>query len=89
MEKDVTAEKMRFKELYTQDVIFGDGAMGDELLELFDVVLAEFGDDPEKMSGFIQSIIDENTPHVPTETEILQNQVAQLAFKLMQLESEV
>lgn len=81
--------KERFKELYIEDVIVSDGSMGEELLELFEVVLAEFEDDPEKMSEFIQSIIDENTPHVPTETEILQNQVAQLAFKLMQLESEV
>ena len=81
--------KKRFKELYIEDVIVSDGSMGEELLELFEVVLAEFEDDPEKMSEFIQSIIDENTPHVPTETEILQNQVAQLAFKLMQLESEV
>ena len=81
--------KEKFKELYIEDVIVSASSMGDELLELFDVVLAEFEDDPEKMSAFIQSIIDENTPHVPTETEILQNQVAQLAFKLMQLESEV
>lgn len=81
--------KEKFKELYIEDVIVSGSSMGDELLTLFDVVLAEFEDDPEKMSGFIQSIIDENTPHVPTETEILQNQVAQLAFKLMKLESEV
>lgn len=81
--------KEKFKELYIEDVIVSGSSMSDELLALFDVVLAEFEDDPEKMSGFIQSIIDENTPHVPTETEILQNQVAQLAFKLMQLESEV
>ncbi len=81
--------KEKFKELYIEDVIVSASSMGDELLALFDVVLAEFEDDPEKMSGFIQSIIDENTPHVPTETEILQNQVAQLAFKLMKLESEV
>lgn len=81
--------KEKFKELYIEDVIVSGSSMGDELLELFDIVLAEFEDDPEKMSEFIQSIIDENTPHVPTETEILQNQVAQLAFKLMQLESEV
>ncbi len=81
--------KEKFKELYIEDVIVSGSSMGEELLELFEVVLAEFEDDPEKMSEFIQSIIDENTPHVPTETEILQNQVAQLAFKLMQLESEV
>lgn len=81
--------KEKFKELYIEDVIVSGSSMGDELLALFDVVLAEFEDDPEKMSEFIQSIIDENTPHVPTETEILQNQVAQMAFKLMQLESEV
>lgn len=81
--------KEKFKELYIEDIIVSGSSMGDELLALFDVVLAEFEDDPEKMSGFIQSIIDENTPHVPTETEMLQNQVAQLAFKLMQLESEV
>lgn len=81
--------KEKFKELYIEDVIVSGSSMGDELLALFDVVLAEFEDDPEKMSGFIQSIIDENTPHVPTETEILQNQVAQLVFKLMKLESEV
>lgn len=83
-------DKEKFVQLYVQEIIEGQGAMGEELNALFDSILVnEFEDDPEKMSGFIQSIIDENTPHVPTETEILQNQVAQLAFKLMKLESEV
>ncbi len=83
-------DKEKFVQLYVQEIIDGQGAMGEELNALFDSILVnEFEDDPEKMSEFIQSIIDENTPHVPTETEILQNQVAQLAFKLMKLESEV
>ncbi|WP_142434878.1 hypothetical protein [Enterococcus gallinarum] len=83
-------DKEKFVQLYVQEIIEGQGAMGEELNALFDSILVnEFEDDPEKMSEFIQSIIDENTPHVPTETEILQNQVAQLAFKLMKLESEV
>lgn len=83
---DMTDNQQKFKELYINDIINGSGEMGEELLKLFDVVLAEFNDNSELMDTFIQSIIDENTEHVSSETEILQKQVAQMAFKLMQLE---
>lgn len=82
--------KERYEELYVEHIINGDGRSTPEMSELFNKILNdEFNDDHNKMDALIQSIIDEHTPHVPTETEILQNQVAQLAFKLMQLESEV
>lgn len=67
----MTDNQQKFKELYIADVINGSGEMGKELLKLFDEVLAEFDDNPEKMSAFIQSIIDEHTPPEPSELEQL------------------
>ena len=74
----MTENQKKFKELYLADVIYGSGEMGEELLKLFDEVLAEFDDDPEKMSTFIQSIIDEHTPPEPNELEKLKQENAEL-----------
>lgn len=87
MESELTENQQKFKELYEQEIIISEGAMSEELLALFDAVLLELGSSHELMDTFIQSIIDENTEQEPSETEILQKQVAQMAFKLMQLES--
>lgn len=83
--------KERFKELYIEDVIVSGSSMGNELLELFDVVLAEFEDDPEKMSEFIQSIVDENTESQPSELDLLkqENEELKQTVKSMQEESEM
>lgn len=75
---DMTDNQERFKEQYIADIFEGTGEMDEELLKLFDVVLAEFDDDPEKMSTFIQSIIDEHTPPEPNELEKLKQENAEL-----------
>lgn len=74
----MTDNQKNFKEQYTAEILDGTGEMGEELLKLFDVVLAEFNDDPEKMSAFIQSIIDEHTPPEPNELEKLKQENAEL-----------
>lgn len=74
----MTDNQKKFKEQYIADILGGSGEMGEELLKLFDVVLAEFNDDPEKMSAFIQSIIDEHTPPEPNELEKLKQENAEL-----------
>ncbi|MFR3361787.1 MAG: hypothetical protein ACLTPR_07460 [Enterococcus canintestini] len=74
----MTDNQKKFKEQYIADVLDGSGEMGDELLELFDAVLAEFNDDPEEMSAFIQSIIDEHTPPEPDELEKLKQENEEL-----------
>lgn len=69
----------RFKELYISLVIEQGLAMDDEMLTLFEELLAgEFDDNPELMSAFIQSIIDEQTPPEPSELELLQQENAEL-----------
>lgn len=74
----MTDNQQKFKELYIKDILDGSGEMSDELLKLFDAVLAEFSDNPEKMSTFIQSIIDEHTPPKPGELEQLKQENAEL-----------
>ena len=74
----MTENQKKFKEQYIADIFDGGGEMGEELLKLFDEVLAEFNDDPEKMSAFIQSIIDEHTPPKPGELEQLKQENAEL-----------
>ncbi|WP_312189433.1 hypothetical protein [Enterococcus sp.] len=66
--------KEKYKELYIQHIIKEDGSTTEEMRELFAIVLEEFGDDPEKMSEFIQSIVDENTEKKPTELDLLKQE---------------
>lgn len=75
---DMTDNQQKFKELYINDIINGSGEMGEELLKLFDVVLAEFNDNSDDMSAFIQAIIDEYTPPEPDELEKLKQENAEL-----------
>lgn len=74
----MTENQKKFIEQYIADIFDGTGEMGEELLKLFDEVLAEFNDDPEKMSAFIQAIIDERTPPEPNELEKLKQENAEL-----------
>ena len=75
----MTEQLQRFKELYISLVIEQGLAMDDEMLALFEEILAgEFDDNPELMSAFIQSIIDEQTPPEPSELELLQQENAEL-----------
>lgn len=85
----MTENQERFKEQYIADIFNGSGEMGEELLKLFDAVLAEFDDDPEEMSAFIQSIIDEHTPPEPTEVELLQQENLKLRQRLEMTEGAV
>lgn len=72
-------EKERFEQLYIEEIIKNKSSMSTELNALFDYLLVnEFGDDPERMSAFIQTIIDENTEQEPSELERLRQENAEL-----------
>lgn len=86
----MTEEMQRFKELYISLVIEQGLAMDDEMLSLFDELLSgEFDDNPELMSQFIQSIIDEVTPPEPSELELLQQENEELRQRLAVTEGAV
>lgn len=75
----MTEQLQRFKELYISLVIEQGLAMDEEMLSLFEELLAgEFDDNPELMSAFIQSIIDEQTPPEPSDLELLQQENKEL-----------
>ena len=72
-----------FKQQYIEKVLNGSGF--DDLNSLFEnILLNEMNDDPEEMSLFIQSIVDESRPKEPTELELLK-----LENKQLQEESEM
>lgn len=67
-----------FKKQYIEKVLNGPG-FDDALNRLFEsILLNEMNDDPEEMSLFIQSIVDENRPKEPTELELLKQENKQL-----------
>lgn len=70
--------KEKYKELYIQHIIKENGSTTEEMRELFAIVLEEFDDNPEKMSEFIQSIVDENTVKEPTEIDKLRQENEEL-----------
>ncbi|MEQ7171915.1 hypothetical protein [Enterococcus innesii] len=73
-----------FKKQYIEKVLNGPG-FDDALNRLFEsILLNEMNDDPEEMSLFIQSIVDESRPKEPTELELLK-----LENKQLQEESEM
>ncbi|MFR3683757.1 hypothetical protein [Enterococcus casseliflavus] len=73
-----------FKKQYIEKVLNGPG-FDDDLNSLFEnILLNEMNDDPEEMSLFIQSIVDESRPKEPTELELLK-----LENKQLQEESEM
>ena len=70
--------KEKYKELYIKHVIKEKSSTTEEMDELFSIVLEEFDDDAEKMSEFIQSIVDENTVKEPTEIDKLRQENEEL-----------
>ena len=63
-----------FKKQYIEKVLNGSG-FDDELNRLFEsILLNEMNDDPEEMSLFIQSIVDENTEKEPSELDLLKQE---------------
>lgn len=65
-------KKERFSTLYKKIILEDKGYMNEELNELFEDILAnEFDNNPELMSDFIQSIVDENTEREPSELDKL------------------
>lgn len=67
-----------FNKQYIEKVLNGSG-FDDELNRLFEsILLNEMNDDPEEMSLFIQSIVDENRPKELTELELLKQENKQL-----------
>ena len=52
----MTDNQKQFCQLYAKDVLIQKGEMSEELLALFEMVLKEFGDEPERMSLFIENI---------------------------------
>ncbi|WP_312189581.1 hypothetical protein [Enterococcus sp.] len=69
----------KFKELYIEVVIHNGDQMTEEMKLLRETILSEeFGDDPEQMDAFIQSIVEENRPKELTELELLKQENKQL-----------
>ncbi|WP_429968130.1 hypothetical protein [Enterococcus sp. AZ046] len=65
-------KKERFSTLYKKIILEDKGYMNEELNELFEDILAnEFDNNPELMSDFIQSIVDENTEREPSDLDKL------------------
>ena len=60
--------------MYIKHVIKEKSSTTEEMDELFSIVLEEFDDDPEKMSEFIQSIVDENSESQPSELDLLKQE---------------
>ena len=85
------SSKEKYKALYVESMKEGTPTT-EEMDVLFqDILLNEMNDDPEKMSEFIQSIVDEYSPQEPSELELLkeENQKLQSAIKSMAEESEM
>jgi len=87
----MTEQLQRFKELYISLVIEQGLAMDDEMLALFEELLAgEFDDNPEKMDELIAEIIAENSLQEPTLEDTvknLQTENAMLKGSVMELSS--
>jgi len=81
----------KYKALYLESMK-EDTPTNEEMHALFqDILLNEMNDDPEKMSEFVQSIVDEYSPKEPSDLELLkaENQKLQNAIKSMAEESEM
>lgn len=65
-------KKERFSTLYKKIILEDKVYMNEELNELFeDILTNEFDNNPELMSGFIRSIVDENTEREPSDLDKL------------------
>ncbi|WP_291292331.1 hypothetical protein [Enterococcus sp.] len=68
----MSEKQAQFATLYKKIILDDKGYMNEELNELFDDILVnEFENNPEIMSTFIQSIVDENIEREPSELEKL------------------
>lgn len=68
-----------FKQKYIQKIITEQGAMDDELNDLFEFLLVnEFNNNPENMGDFIRSIVDDNTEKKPSELDLLKQENEEL-----------
>lgn len=64
-----------FKQKYIQKIITEQGAMDDELNDLFEFLLVnEFNNNPENMGDFIRSIVEDNTEKKPSELDLLKQE---------------
>lgn len=85
------SSKEKYKNLYLESMK-EDKPTTEEMDILFqDILLNEMNDDPEKMSEFVQSIVDEYSPKEPSDLELLkaENQKLQAAIKSMEEDSEM
>ncbi len=85
------SSKEKYKALYLESMK-EDKPTTEEMDVLFqDILLNEMNDDPEKMSEFVQSIVDEYSPQEPSELELLkeENEKLQASIKSMEEESEM
>lgn len=68
-----------FKQKYIQKIITEQGAMDDELNDLFEFLLVnEFNNNPENMGDFIRSIVEDNTEKKPSELDLLKEENKEL-----------
>lgn len=68
-----------FKQKYIQKIITEQGAMDDELNDLFEFLLVnEFNNNPENMGDFIRSIVEDNTEKKPSELDLLKQENKEL-----------
>lgn len=68
-----------FKQKYIQKIITEQGAMDDELNDLFEFLLVnEFNNNPENMGDFIRSIVEDNTEKKPSELDLLKHENKEL-----------
>lgn len=68
-----------FKQKYIQKIITEQGAMDDELNDLFEFLLVnEFNNNPENMGDFIRSIVENNTEKKPSELDLLKEENKEL-----------
>lgn len=68
-----------FKQKYIQKIITEQGAMDDELNDLFEFLLVnEFNNNPENMGDFIRSIVEDNTEKKPSELDLLKQENEEL-----------
>ncbi|WEI91856.1 hypothetical protein [Enterococcus casseliflavus] len=72
----MSEKKRQFMNLYKTIILEENGYMNAELNKLFDELLEEeFGNKPELMSEFIQSIVNKNSSGEPDELEKIEQEI--------------
>lgn len=80
-------KKQRFTKLYKKIILEENGYMNDELNSLFDSLLCEeFDSNPESMSEFIQSIVNDNSIENLSESITIEKEIEDIRkqIKIMQ-----